>query len=145
VTQQAIVRRETAISVAINVVLSIGFFVALFGLAGPAAPVALARDFVPQAFMVALMGTLVPGLLVRAKVGGAVGAVVLRALGFAIGAALIAGGLAFLLVSRLAAPVPVAPAIAIKAVFGGVLAAIVTPPAVRAVLRRGTVAREIGA
>ena len=67
--------RETAISMAINGVLSAVFYFAFFhGLAKvPVWGVGnYAFDFVPQSFMVALMGTLVPGLLTlkaRAKLG----------------------------------------------------------------------------
>ncbi|RZM05464.1 MAG: hypothetical protein EOP68_18110 [Sphingomonas sp.] len=137
-TDAALIRRETAISVAINIGLSIAFYVALFGLAAPAAPVALGRDCVPQAFMVTLMGTLVPGLLTRREVGGPAAAIVVRAIGNALAAAVLAGGGALLLLAQATSPIAPTVALAVKAVFGGVLAAIVTPAALRAVLARRT-------
>lgn len=137
-TDAALIRRETAISVAINIGLSIAFYVALFGLAVPAAPLALGRDFVPQAFMVTLMGTLVPGLLTRRKVGGPATAIVVRAIGCALAVAVLAGGGAMLLLAQATAPVTPAAALAVKAAFGGALAALITPAALRAVLARRT-------
>ena len=62
---KVIVLRETAISMAINAGLSLAFFLVAFGLAAPIAMASFAFDFLPQAFMISLMGSLVPGLLVR--------------------------------------------------------------------------------
>lgn len=62
-------RRQIAESAAINAVLSIVFFVALFGMPGRAlawaAPDRLAFDFLPQSGMIGLMSALVPPLLLR--------------------------------------------------------------------------------
>jgi len=140
-----IVARETAISIAINVAISAGMFVALFGLAGPA-PVAglggYAADFVPQAFMIALMGSLVPGLIIAGKHRsharlaflGARGwrAIAVRSVTAALAAAILAGGsvAALLLWSGVPALAPRA-ALAVKMLFGGLIALATTPGAVR--------------
>ncbi len=62
------IRRETAISMVINTVLSGVFFLAVFGLHGPVPIWGMGHyvfDFGPQAFAVAFMSTLVPGALSR--------------------------------------------------------------------------------
>jgi hypothetical protein len=134
-----IIVRETAISLLINLILSVVFFVVVFGLNSPVPLDALAPDFFPQSFMVALMGSLVPALLLRRKVGGAARPILLRALIIALVAVVIAGGSAFLICQangvKLLDPLH---ALAIKAVFGGALAVLTTPFAVRAALRNAT-------
>lgn len=64
------VTRETRLSVAINGVLSAGFYLLFFGTRG-AVPVwgagGFAFDFVPQSFAIALMSVLVPGALTRRR------------------------------------------------------------------------------
>ena len=131
----AIIRRETRVSIAINAGLSLLFFLAVFGLKRPVGFAALGWDFLPQAFMVALMGSLVPGLLVRRHGGATVASVVRRAILLAVVGVAVAGGGAFLL-CRLPGDASLATGIAlpIKIAFGAVLAAIVTPVAVRATL-----------
>lgn len=68
---QRLLRREQAVSAAINAVLSLLFFSLVFGLA--ARPLAMgvpdrfALDFLPQGVMVSLMASLVPSLIVRGK------------------------------------------------------------------------------
>jgi len=141
-----IIVRETAISIAINVAISAGMFVALFGLAA-SAPLngvrGYAADFVPQAFMVSLMGGLVPGLMMAAKAksharlsfvgvrGGA--AIAVRALAVALALAVLAGGgIAALLLLLSAAPfLAPLPALALKMLFGALVALAATPGAVR--------------
>ncbi|MFK4870918.1 hypothetical protein [Novosphingobium sp. ZW T3_23] len=73
-------RREQITSGVINLVLSAGFFFAVFGLASRplhfAAPDNFAIDFFPQAAAIALMSSLVPLLVVSAslrKAGGRTG------------------------------------------------------------------------
>ncbi|MDO6415326.1 hypothetical protein Q4F19_13110 [Sphingomonas sp. BIUV-7] len=120
------------ISVVINVVLSIGFFVGLFGTRGPFALGAVGPDFFPQSFMVALMGTLVPSLIANRRLGGGIRPIVLRCLGIAILSAAIAGGLGWRwFATHPATLLPLASMLPLKAVFGGILAAIVTPIALR--------------
>ena len=70
--------RETAISVAINTALSAAFFVVVFGTRHPVQLAAYGTDFPMQAFMIALMGSLVPSLLLRRRMGGAAGRVLPR-------------------------------------------------------------------
>ncbi|MCX7284452.1 MAG: hypothetical protein NTX28_10485 [Novosphingobium sp.] len=145
----AYIRRETAVSIAINVALSAAFFAAVFGLSG-LVPVwgmgGYVFDFGPQGFMIGLMATLVPGLLARkALAGGKVAplggtsalpaAPVPRAvLCGALGAA--AGVCASAVALGLAGPQHLGwlPALLAKLAFGAVLAVIVTPAGLRAEL-----------
>eukprot|EP01037_Dinobryon_pediforme_P024889 gene24889-26841_t len=64
-TTRAVLLREAVISAAINAVLSIVFFVLVFGVSVAPRLDALGPDFLPQAFMVSLMGSLVPAMLLR--------------------------------------------------------------------------------
>ena len=136
ITSSSIVVRETAISMAINAVLSILFFLAVFGVSRPVSAVAFGSDFLAQAFMVALMGALVPGLLTAKRSGAARGPVVRRAILLAFAGLVVAGGGAYAACVVLGEST-IAPGIAlvVKAGFGALLAAIVTPIAVRAALR----------
>lgn len=142
---------ETRVSMAINAVLSAAVFVAVFGLAAPA-PVwgmgGYVTDFGPQSFMIALMATLVPGALTRRRLrSGAVqplagtsrlpASLLLRALLLGLvaavfGTALFAGILNLVGVAAIA---PVSALIA-KVAYGALLAAIVTPVGLLAVLRQ---------
>ena len=141
--------RETAISIAINMVLSAVFFLAVFGRTDPV-PVwrgmGLAADMVPQSFMVGLMGALVPSLLTRKRIAAGLlpgawapapspAAVFGRALSLAIAAVLIgAGGTAALLALSGMTMIPSAVALPLKILFGGIEGAIVTPIALRAII-----------
>ncbi len=58
---------ETAISVAINVLLSEAFAWLIFHAVNPVPAPAILRDAIPQTVMVAFMGSLVPGLITRAR------------------------------------------------------------------------------
>jgi hypothetical protein len=73
----AYIRRETAVSIAINVALSATFFIAVFG-TGRDVPVwsvgGYVLDFAPQGFMIGLMATLVPRLAGTQGPGGGQGA-----------------------------------------------------------------------
>ncbi|MGY2736820.1 hypothetical protein [Sphingomonas sp. UYP23] len=130
-TARALLLREAAISAVINAALSIVFFILVFGISVAPRLDALGQDFLPQAFMVSLMGSLVPALLMRRQLGGAVQPIVVRAVVFALLGAAIAGGAAYgLCALHGAAMLPTAPAITIKALFGAVLGAIVAPLAV---------------
>lgn len=60
--------RETLVSALINGVISVGFFLLVFGGVDPVPAWGMgnyAFDFVPQSFAIGLMATLVPGLLCR--------------------------------------------------------------------------------
>lgn len=131
------IRREAGISFAINAALSLAFFLAVFGfVARPLswrAPDALALDFMPQSIAVALMSALVPVLIARKRLGGAlapVRGIVLRALGFAIGGALLGGLLAWVTHGALS-PIGWLAALTIKLFYGGSLGATITTLALR--------------
>lgn len=127
--------REAAIGFAINAVLSLAFFVGIFGLAQHLLGWAqLAPDFVPQSIAVALMSALVPALVARGKLGGAVRPILLRAAIFAIGGAVL--GLVLMLLAGAAALPPIAwgTALGMKILYGGALGALVTTLVLRRML-----------
>ncbi|SFK40055.1 hypothetical protein [Caulobacter sp. UNC279MFTsu5.1] len=138
---------ETGVSVAINAALSAGFTWLLFHGRAPIAPFGergFAADFPVQTFMVALMSVLVPSLIARARLraGRLTAAPPLwvgrwplwaRALGLAVPAAIGLGGLAMAAAS-LAGPLSLPALLAFKTLYGAVLAAVVTPWALRATL-----------
>ncbi len=143
------VRRETMISIIINVALSLAFFLLLFGGSEPVRVWGIANyafDFVPQSFMIALMSVLVPGLLAtRRRKAGLVERVerhpwlpqqlARRAVLVALLAVLFGAGIVILVL--FAARVDTLgwkPALAFKLAYGGALAAVVTPPTLRAAL-----------
>ena len=130
---RGIVLRETMVSIVVNVAITIAFFFLFFGLGAPIAAVAFGRDFLPQAFMVALMGTLIPGLLVRRGRDTAIATVVMRSVVLAVTALIVAGGGALLFFSRGGVVDPHA-GLVIKIVFAAALSAIVTPIAVHRAL-----------
>lgn len=127
------VARETMISVVINMVLSAVFFVLVSGLHGPVRLADIGPDLVPQAFMVTLMGSLVPGLLTAPRHGvtGRTGAIVGRSFAVAFIAAIVVGGGGILLLHGSMAPVAYGPAFAARVALGGILSVLVTPFAVR--------------
>lgn len=143
------IRRETAISIVISMAISAGFFLMLFGLTDQV-PIqgfrGYAVDFLPQTFMVGLMGALVPSLLTRKRVArGTIatieapsrwpGAIVPRSALLALLATLVMGGGAMaILAASGAATIPWTLALAIKVMAGGLVAALVTPVAIRATL-----------
>lgn len=127
--------RESTISVAINMALSGVFFVAFFGTRGPHPATSMAADFVPQSFMVALMATLIPALLVGRKRGARPGPIAGRAMLFSVGAAVVGGGSLSLIFINSAATLSFQTALAFKIAYGGLLASIVTPPALLLLLR----------
>lgn len=135
--RSAILARESAISAVINGVISIVFFLVVFGIAAPVPFPALALDFMPQAFMVSLMGSLIPAMLLRRTTGGTIQAVALRSLLIAVLGAGIAGGAAYALtIAQGSGTLPAVQALGIKIVFGAALGTIVTPIALLPLLRR---------
>lgn len=143
------IRRETAIGVLISMALSAGFFLMLFGVADQVPIWGLrgyAVDFLPQTFMVGLMGALVPSLLTRKRIASSTittivassrwpRAVLPRSALMALFSAFVMGSGATAILATLgAAMIPWALALAIKVAVGGLVAAIVTPAAIRATL-----------
>lgn len=135
------IAREAAISFVINGVLSLVFFLALFGRSGASlhwgAPDALAIDFLPQSLAVSLMSALVPALIARRRLGRGTGlrpifhgAAIFAALGLLLGAVLAAAaeGLG-------TAPVDWWAALAFKLLYGGLLGAGITIMALRRMVR----------
>lgn len=142
-------RRETAISAAINSLLSLLFFVAVFHGQDPVmvwGTGGWVLDCVPQGFMIGFMSTLVPGILTRRRLAaGAVAPLAVPSLlprrvlpravlvgaGLAVLGTLVVGAIAAGLgVEALSQPV----AGAIKVIYGALLATLVTPPTLRAAL-----------
>ncbi|UAJ09087.1 hypothetical protein [Polymorphobacter megasporae] len=142
-------QRETRLSIAINSVLSLLFYIGFFP---PFAAVALAWtgglgfDFIPQSFAITLMSVLVPGFLTRRRLAAGLIAplpgrsplpqmLVLRAILMAAIAAGV-GALVGAIVAAVggAATLPWLAGAAIKIAYGAALAAIVTPIGVRAAL-----------
>lgn len=69
-THDAYIRRETMIAIVINGVLSLVFFLIVFGQTDSVEVWGMGQwvfDFLPQSYMVALMSTLVPGALTAKK------------------------------------------------------------------------------
>jgi ABC-type amino acid transport system permease subunit len=143
--------RETMISVAINTVLSIGFFLLIFGHTDRVPLWGMGNwvfDAIPQSFMIALMGTLVPGLIAsKALRTGKIAVkgvprpfsrLAMRALVTALIAAA-AGYASAGVVAELSGLERFGwtAALAIKAAYGAALAAIVTPLSLRAALAAG--------
>jgi len=143
------IRRETLVSVVINTALTFAFYCLVFGL-GRRVPVwgvgAYVFDFIPQAFMIALMATLVPGALARNALRKGLVApwaggsrlprrLWLRALVVAVLSALIAvGGAAVLMTVTGWTMLSPLSALLGKLGFAVGLAVIVTPPGLRAAL-----------
>ncbi len=135
-----LIARETAISTVINGLMSLAFFLLIFGRQGPVAvwgPGNLALDNVVQAFMIALMSTLVPGALLRRRLGLKGGRELLvRAAITAVIASILAAGLAALVFAggEIDA-LPWAGALRFKLALGASVAAIVTPIGLTAIAR----------
>lgn len=132
---RALVLRETLISMAINMAISAGFFLAVFGLGGTVSSRLLALDCLPQSFMVGLMGALMPALMVRRRLVQAPDPGRMPVIRRAVGAALlmllsVGGGLAALAFAAAPVLTPGGLALGAKVSLGGLMAAIVTPWAV---------------
>lgn len=142
-------RRETGVGVIIASVLTVLLFFVVFG--GRATiptwgPGGWVFDFVPQSFMIALMGTLVLGILTRRKLrAGVVAALpgttrlprnlVVRALSLAVASAAL--GTAFVATVTFAAQqesLAFAVALTLKVAYGALLATLITSLGLRAAL-----------
>lgn len=139
--------RETAISVAINAVLSLIFFLLVFGIPASvrvAGAGGYGMDFVPQSLMIALMASLVPGAIAAAKLrraglaaAEARAALLRRSLATALLGAGVGAAIGWLLALLLpVAAIPLMPALLARILYGALLAAIVTPIGLRRALRR---------
>lgn len=143
------VRRETSISIVINVVLTVLIFVGVFGVGHSVSVWGVGNwvfDFLPQSFMIALMSTLVPGALTSRKIAAGKLAraanasrlpdrLVLRALFLAVASAIV--GTAIVALGAFALTVDALgffPALAFKMAYAVLLAAFVTPIGLRAAL-----------
>jgi hypothetical protein len=139
---------ETLISIVINMLFSLAFATLIFG--GQAkvewwGARGAVVDFIPQAFMVALMGSLVPSLITARRIRtGTLAApsrpprraiLLLRSLGFAVGAVILFAGGAGTIVWAAGSTWLTYPAfVAIKIAFGALVAAVVTPFALHLML-----------
>jgi hypothetical protein len=146
---QRYILRETLVSVVINVVLTVMFFIAVFGVGRSVAVWGLGAwvfDFVPQSFMIALMSTLVPGVLTARKIASGTLApsggrsplprrLLPRAALLAVASALLGTALMALLaqIARIET-LGFVPALSIKMAYAVTLAVIVTPIGLRAAL-----------
>ncbi len=131
--------RETLISAVINSLFSALFFAAIFGFKQAPAVQALGRDCLPQAFMVALMGSLVPGLILRRHSGKSVAVVVRTAVLLAIGSLLVfGGGACAIFLGMGATAIAVEPALIAKIALGAAISIVVTPIAVLTLFRPAT-------
>lgn len=151
-----LLRREQAASAAINAVLSAVFFALVFGLSqrtlATGAPDRFALDFLPQGLMVSLMASLVPALVVRAKLrktgmtgageGPETGAIVRTVV---IGLLAGVGSAAMLAVLALFGPlsgVPSYPALVFKVAYGAGLGLLCTRFALTSLYARRIGGRE---
>lgn len=149
-THEAYLRKETLISMLINGVLSLAFFLLVFGRSVSIPVWGLGNwvfDYLPQSFMITLMSTLVPGALTAKRVKSGTlqpapynsrlpHSVVPRALVLAVITAPL-GTIMIALASRLTGLEVInwTPALILKVVYGVVLGAVVTPIGLRAALR----------
>jgi hypothetical protein len=145
------IRTETALSVVGSTVVSGLFFLLVFGNSGPLrvwGVGAYAFDFIPQSFFTALLCTWLPGFLTRKRLASgslawlpiqqvSVTSVLVRGLKYAMLTLLIgAGGVAASLYLAGAQEFQWAPGLILKLCFGAVLAVIITPIGLRAMLRK---------
>jgi hypothetical protein len=148
VTTGVYIAREAAISAAVNGAISAAFFFLLHRGADAVpfkGPGGLILDALPQSFMVAFMGALVPGLLARramaaGKLGAKLGIEAAGVVRLAVVGALLcaAAGVALVLAIALLVGSPGLPAeiaAPAKIAYGALLGALVTTVALRRLLR----------
>ncbi|HEX8415447.1 MAG TPA: hypothetical protein VF637_16435 [Sphingomicrobium sp.] len=140
----ALLRQETILAGVINMVLSILFFLLIFGWA-PATSRSLAMDFLPQTFGITMLGGIVPGFLTLGRIKRGIvvplrtpptrAGLVARITLVAVSAVVVIGGLAGLAMATFApASIAPLPAVVLKAVYGAILGIVVTPPILRMAL-----------
>jgi hypothetical protein len=147
--QAAYLRRETLISAAINLALSVAFTFLAFGGQARIGWAALAWDALPQSFAITLMATLVPTLLTRKRLrtgtiaplstsyGKGRHNAFVRALILALVATAIAGLLHYVLLPLGPAKWSFAAVLAYKSIYGALLGAGIGHVAVRSALASG--------
>lgn len=134
------VRTQTLISIVISMAVSAGFFLAVFGQAPQIAVrtlAGLAVDFVPQTLGAGFMAALMPALILRAQMSGAMPEIGLPSIAAIIGRALALAvlglGLAAIVIAVLWfgpwSTLPWRTAFALKVVYGGLIGLIITPAA----------------
>lgn len=143
------IAREMAVSAAINAVISVGFFVAVFGFGASIEIWGLGKfafDFLPQSFAVAFFASFVPSLLARkAMLAGTLASASkpapstssLFAKSILVGVAAVILGAALwasILWASGAAMIAPIPAFALKLVYGAALGAVVTRRRLQAML-----------
>lgn len=143
------IRRETLVNVAINCFFAALFFFVVFGGQDRVPVWGLGNwvfDFIPQSFMIALLGTIIPGALAAKRLrAGAVQAFVrpsplprnllLRALLLAVVSAVIgATAVALLMTATDAGHLEPLPALLLKIGYAALLSVVITPPGLRAAL-----------
>ncbi len=151
IATETYIRRETIVGVVVSIAITLLFFLIVFGFSGPVEIWGQGKfvfDFLPQAFMIALMATLIPGLLTERKIrqgelqtfdarSRLPKSLPLRAALIAIAAAAISVALfSGVFVVSGVTELGWLTALAIKFLFGGALAAIVTPLGLKAALSR---------
>lgn len=153
ISPEAYIRRETLLSVGINATISLILFLIVFGVANPVEVWGVGKfafDFLPQAFMIALMSTLVPGVLTERKIrqgklqtidgrSRLPKALSLRAILIATTAGLVSAS-AFAGVFLLSGLTVLgwSAALALKLAFGAGLAVVVTPIGLRAAMMKSS-------
>lgn len=145
----AIITAERRISVFINMALSAAFFLLMFGvtpkLLAWGAPDNFAFDFIPQSLAIGFFSAFVPAILIsRKRAKGLIEGVddfaprmpvtFFRALCFAGAAGLIAIVIAWS-IPLVASHVGYFAALGMKVIYGGALAAVITPKSVRMALK----------
>ncbi len=131
------IAREAAISFVINALLSVVFFLGVFGLESRplswSAPDGLGLDFVPQSIAVALMSALVPSLIARRRLdhAPAVRTILLRGALFALIGAALGATLAFSIGGDRVRTIGWGAALIMKIAYGGFLGALVASVALR--------------
>ncbi|KQS04693.1 hypothetical protein ASG11_10900 [Sphingomonas sp. Leaf357] len=154
---RALVRRDTIASACANAIVSIGFFLLVFGW-GPVAGRSLAFDFPVQTFGITFLGGIVPSFIMLARVRKGIvsplGPVpsaarqIWRLFGLALAVMPMLGGAAALLMLAFG-PAAISPqaALIVKSLYGGLVSVVTTPLILRSAMGgaawRKRVSREL--
>lgn len=141
---QALLRRDTIASAVVNAIVSIGFFLLVFGWV-PVAGRSLAIDFLAQTFGITFLGGIVPSFIMLARVReGSVPSAgpvpsgarqIWRLFVLALAAMPLLGGAAALLMLAFG-PAMMSPqtAVIVKSLYGGLVGILMTPPILRSAM-----------